>query len=64
MVLILNSSGPSFDLIGISLGDKIPGEIISIGRDTVFVDTATKASTHDFLACKAIFEKDGWPARP
>ncbi len=26
----------------VQIGDKIRGEIISIGRDTVFVDTGTK----------------------
>ena len=38
---LLESYGPGMD-VDISIGDKIHGKIVSIGRDSVFVDTGTK----------------------
>jgi len=38
---LLDAYGPGMD-VDISIGDKIHGKIVSIGRDSVFVDTGTK----------------------
>ena len=38
---LLEAYGPGMDA-DVSVGDKIRGKIISIGKDSVFVDTGTK----------------------